>query len=58
MKNLAQDDIGMMYTAGLGISLWAFRIDAAGAMSKDKTTFDGKDYPRELRGAVQLAVDF
>lgn len=58
MKNLAESDIGMIYTAGFGLNVWAFRIDAAAAMAKEKTTFDGKEYPKELRGSLQIAVDF
>lgn len=57
-KNLAEDDVGMVYTVGLGLNLWLLRIDVAGAMSKSTTTFDGSEVPREARGSVQVACDF
>ena len=57
-KNLAEDDIGTVVTAGLGVNLWAIRLDLAGAMAHTKATFDGKQIPREARAGLQLAVDF
>lgn len=58
MKNMAEDDVGLLYTAGLGLNLWLLRIDAAASMSKETTTFDGDEYPREVRGSVNVMVDF
>jgi hypothetical protein len=58
MKNIAESDVGLIYTAGLGLNLWAMRLDVAAAMAKEKTTFDGREIPREMRGSAQLAVDF
>jgi hypothetical protein len=57
-RNLAEHDIGNVITAGLGINLWAVRLDAAGAVALKKTTLDGNSIPRETRAALQLLMDF
>jgi F plasmid transfer operon, TraF, protein len=56
--NLAEDDIGALVHAGVGINLWAIRFDVAGAMALETTTYDGSEVPREARLSAQLAVDF
>lgn len=57
-KNLAEDDIDWVYTAGLGLNLWALRIDVAGAMAEEKVQYDGEDTPVESKVAAQISVDF
>jgi len=58
-KNLASgDDIGVIYTAGLGLNLWLLRLDAALAASAKKATFKGKKRPRYLQAALGLRMDF
>jgi hypothetical protein len=57
-KNMAESDVGLVYTAGLGVNLWAARLDVAGVFSEDKYTYDGEDIPQETRVAVALSVDF
>lgn len=57
-KNLVEDDIDWVYTAGLGLNLWAMRLDVAGAFSDEKTEFDGDDYPTVSRLSAQLSFDF
>ncbi len=57
-KNIAESDIDWVYTAGLGLNLWAVRLDLAGAFSTEKEEFDGDEYPSEIRVAGQLSVDF
>jgi len=57
-KNLAEDDIGWVYTAGVGLNLWLVRFDIAGALTDDKENFDGESIPKEVRVAAQLSVDF
>jgi len=57
-KNIAQNDIGMVYTAGLGINLWAARLDIGGAMSTKQAQYQGKQYPREARISAALNIDF
>ncbi len=56
--NLAEDDIGEIIHAGVGLNLWAIRLDVAGAMSLETTTYDGDEVPREGRVGLQLAADF
>jgi len=57
-KNLAESDIGLVYTAGIGLNLWAARLDIAGAMSADTIEYDGSDYPQEGRVTAMFSVDF
>lgn len=57
-KNLAESDIGWVYTAGLGINLWAVRLDVAGAMSSTTEEYDDDDIPREAKAVFRLAADF
>ncbi len=57
-NNISEDDIDWVYTAGLGLNLWAMRLDVAGAFSGDKAEYDGEDIPKETRLAAQLSVDF
>lgn len=57
-KNMAESDTGVVYTAGLGLNLWAIRLDIAGAMSPDKVQFDGEEVPKLAKASVQLSVDF
>ncbi|MFH7321319.1 conjugal transfer protein TraF [Desulfurivibrio sp. D14AmB] len=58
-KNLAESDIGWVYTAGLGVNLWAARLDLAGAFAAKKEKYDKDDeLPREIRGMAQLSIDF
>jgi hypothetical protein len=55
---MSQSDIGMVTTAGLGINMWAARLDIAAAMSTKTMTFEGDDVPTYLSGSVALAIDF
>jgi F plasmid transfer operon, TraF, protein len=57
-KNLAEEDMGWVYTAGLGLNLWAVRLDLAGAFSGEKATFDGDEVPKEAQLSAQLSMDF
>ncbi|MDQ6992504.1 MAG: conjugal transfer protein TraF [Mariprofundus sp.] len=57
-KNMAESDIGTVLTAGLGINLWAARLDIGAAMSTKTMQYKGKSYPTELRGSAALNVDF
>lgn len=57
-RNTAEDDIDLVYTAGLGLNLWAMRFDIAGAFAGNKEEFDGDEIPQETRLAAQLSVDF
>jgi len=57
-KNMAESVTGVVYTAGLGLNLWAVRLDLAAAMSPDKVQFDGEEVPKLAKASVQLSVDF
>ncbi len=57
-KNLAESDTGVVYTAGLGLNLWAVRLDLAAAMSPDKVEYDGDEVPKLAKASVQVSVDF
>ncbi|WP_038248659.1 conjugal transfer protein TraF [Ghiorsea bivora] len=57
-QNLAQSDIGLVATAGLGLNLWAVRLDIAGAISSNKVTFEGKDVPAYAMASLALSSDF
>jgi len=57
-QNMAQTDIGLVPTFGLGLNLWAARIDLAAAVSSKKVTFDGSEAPAYAAAALAIAVDF
>jgi len=57
-QNLAQSDIGLVTTAGLGLNLWAVRLDIAGAISSNKVAFEGKDVPAYAMASLALSSDF
>lgn len=57
-KNLAENDIGLVYTAGLGVNLWAFNLDIGASLSKDKTKVDGDKIPEEARAEFALTMLF
>lgn len=56
--NQAEDDIGVVYTAGLGLNLWAVRADLAAAMSAETTEVDGEKTPSEARASLEVSFDF
>ena len=57
-KNMAESDTGVVYTAGLGLNLWAVRLDVAAAASPDKAEYDGEEVPKLAKASVQVSVDF
>jgi hypothetical protein len=57
-KNLAEDDIGWVYTAGLGFNFRAVHLDMAAAMAGETEELDGNELPKELRAALQLSIAF
>ncbi|MFO7596082.1 MAG: conjugal transfer protein TraF [Desulfocurvibacter africanus] len=56
--NMAEDDIGLVYTAGVGLNLWAVRFDVSGAVSSKTMEYDGEEYPREAHVVAGLSIDF
>lgn len=57
-SNLDDSDIGLVYTAGIGLNLWAARLDVAGAYADKKINFEGEEVPTEVNVMARLAVDF
>lgn len=57
-KNLSNDDIGPVFTAGLGLNLWAVNIDFGAAMSSGTTAVNGNDIPKEVRAEFALSTLF
>ncbi len=57
-KNLAETDIDMMYTAGLGLNLWLIRLDVSAAISSNRSKFDNKSFPEEARVQANLSIEF
>ncbi len=57
-KNLANSDVDLVYTVGLGLNLWLARLDIAGAYASDSYEYDGDDVPQEARVAAALSVNF
>jgi len=57
-KNLSENDMGNIYTAGLGLNLYLFNLDAGVSWASEKVTLDGDDYPKEVRGELALSMLF
>ncbi|MCK5492551.1 MAG: hypothetical protein KAJ14_05525, partial [Candidatus Omnitrophica bacterium] len=57
-KNMAESDIGLVYTAGIGLDLLSVHLDLAGAYSSNEGTFDGSDYPLESYVQLKLSIGF
>ncbi len=58
-KNLAADWADWVATAGVGLNLYAFRIDIGGAYGLgDTATVEGQDVPTEARLYAGLSLDF
>ncbi len=57
-RNLAEKDIPMLLHAGLGLNLWALRIDLAAAATTKTQTVDGTKIPTEARFSFGVMSDF
>lgn len=57
-QNISESDIGPVYTAGLGIDLYLFQLDAGLAWSKDSATIEGEDIREEVRGELALSFQY
>ncbi len=57
-ENTAQSDIGLVGTFGLGLNMWAARLDVGGAVSTKTVTVDGSETPTYAMVSAALAVDF
>jgi len=54
MRNLVQDEEGIILTAGLGFGLKWFQLDVAAEAATKKGTYDGNDIPRYMKLNVAL----
>ncbi len=57
-KNLEDSDAAPVLSAGLGLNLWATRLDLAAAVAPETATVDGEDIPEEFHASLELSVDF
>ena len=57
-KNIAESDIGLVYTAGLGLNFWLFNFDAGVSMASEKEIIDDDEYPREIKAEFALSMLF
>jgi len=58
MDNLAESS-GSMFTAGLGLNIFHFQLDFAGAMSTKSTTIaDSQKFPTALTGSLGISINF
>ena len=57
-QNLAADDGDTAISLGVGINLWAARIDLGGAMSLEEETVDGTEFPTEARLGLGVSIEF
>jgi len=57
-KNLAEDDIGLVYTAGIGLNLWLINLDIGASMASESSKVDDKDIPKEARAEFALSMLF
>jgi len=57
-QNMSQSDLGLITTAGLGINMWAVRLDVAGAISTNKVIFEGESVPAYAMASLALSSDF
>ncbi|HET6371027.1 MAG TPA: conjugal transfer protein TraF, partial [Nitrospiria bacterium] len=56
--NLAKSDIGVVYTAGIGLNLWLINLDVGASMAGHSTTVDNQTLPKEARAEFALSMLF
>ncbi len=59
-KNLSapEGSNGLTYSAGVGLNLWAIRLDLAASIASEKITYDDDEYPKSIQVALNLEMDF
>lgn len=57
-QNMAESDIGPVYTAGFGLNLWVVNLDFGASLSPETTTIDGNDIPKEFTAELALSALF
>jgi hypothetical protein len=58
IKNMAEKDSKMAYTAGTGINLLFMHFDVSGIVSSDRTEIDNKKYPTHVGLAASFGLLF
>jgi hypothetical protein len=56
--NLAKSDIGVVYTAGIGLNLWLINLDLGASLAGHSTKIDDQTLPKEARAEVALSMLF
>ncbi len=57
-KNLANSEHAPVFTAGVGLNLWAVRFDLAAATTTEMVDIDGTEVPEQAQVSMGLMVDF
>ncbi|MBI5940326.1 MAG: conjugal transfer protein TraF, partial [Caulobacterales bacterium] len=57
-RNIADGDADTVATLGAGINLWAVRIDAALAATRERIQVDEWNVPTEMHASLGLMADF
>lgn len=57
-ENIAESDIGVVYTAGLGLNLWLINLDIGASMASKSSEIDGDDIPKEAKVMLALSMLF
>lgn len=58
-KNISENDIGLVYTAGLGLNLWIVNLDVGASMASEKVEVDNNDdIPKEAKVELALSMLF
>lgn len=57
-KNIAESDIGLVYTAGAGLNLWLVNLDLGVSLSNSRTSIDGNKFPEEIKAELAASALF
>lgn len=57
-KNIAESDIGLVYTAGAGLNLWLVNLDLGVSLSSSRTSIDGNEFPEEIKAELAASALF
>ena len=57
-KNIAESDIGLVYTAGAGLNLWLVNVDLGASLSSSRTSIDGNEFPERSEAALAVSALF
>lgn len=57
-KNIAESDIGLVYTAGIGLNFWLINFDIGAAYASKSNKVDDYDIPNESKVEIALSMLF